>query len=128
MSGPPDPSSDSSAPATVRFMGLGSFESGPALTLTTTDVQTGIARPDVQTQFPAAGPNAGFSGTNVTGAQRPAWLCLYLLNVGPGTDQFLGCATWFLSHRTDQGPPETFGWDRFGPPSGYGFVPGPFMH
>ncbi len=120
---------DSSAPATVRFMGLGSFEGGPALTLTTHDVQTGIARPDVQTQFPAAGPNSGFSGTNVTGAQHPAWLCAYVLNVGPGTNRFLGCATWFYVSRSDT-PPMAVGWDVGTPgpfPPGGPTGDGPFV-
>ncbi len=53
---------------------------------------TGVARPDVQAVFPAAGPSSGFDGSHLT-LRNPEMtlMCAYAINVGAGTNRFIGC-------------------------------------
>ncbi len=49
-------------------------------------------RPDVDTAVPGAGPNTGFQGTVASGSFSHVRLsCAYVVNVGPGSDRFIGC-------------------------------------
>ncbi len=58
----------------------------------TVTATTGVARPDVQSAFPAAGANAGFDDFIIaTNHGSPRLVCAYAINVGPGADRFLGC-------------------------------------
>ena len=84
---------DTPGPITVRLRSLTMpgvapvrFAQGP----------TGVARPDVQSVFPAAGPNAGFAITFPSGplsasASSARITCAYAVNSGPGANRLLGC-------------------------------------
>ncbi len=82
---------DTTAPITVEIRILATpvelFD--PPIDSPTT---TGVARPDVQAAFPAAGPNAGFNGgTSTSFLVRGYYVCAYATNAGPGADRLIGC-------------------------------------
>ena len=52
----------------------------------------GLPRPDLQSRYPTAGPNHGFSLVIPASAGRHA-LCLWSINIGPGSNTLLGCST-----------------------------------
>ncbi len=86
---------DAGGPLTIQVRALGHRldESPNDVFFQTYSGPTGTLRPDVQSAFPSAGPNAGFSFAPVN---SPNWggvelLCAYALNTGPGSDAFLGC-------------------------------------
>ncbi len=54
-------------------------------------LSTGGSRPDVASAYPGTGGNTGFSGQlAMTGAGRHS-VCLYAINVGPGSNTLMGC-------------------------------------
>ncbi|MBC7519313.1 MAG: hypothetical protein H7248_10640 [Microbacteriaceae bacterium] len=58
----------------------------------TATLSAAVRRPDVAVVYPIYGPTHGFSFTTDTGpGQHRA--CIYGVNVGPGSDTLLGCAT-----------------------------------
>ncbi len=86
---------DSGGPVNVVFRTFSDdFGIAPSNLLQGATIPTGVARPDVQAAFPAAGPNAGFDGTIATTTQaRLRYSCAYAVNTGAGVDRFLGCQT-----------------------------------
>jgi len=92
---------DTAGPISVRVRVIGYKPTAPRFVKDSGDITTGAPRPDVQAGFPAAGPNAGFITDGLGGApnspSQPYWMCVYALNVGPGTGRFLGCIEWFAS-------------------------------
>jgi hypothetical protein len=86
---------DASAPVTIEVRALGRGVGDPPndVFFQSYNGTTGVARPDVQSAFPAAGPSAGFGLSPIdspffSGVQL---LCAYAVNTGPGADAFLGC-------------------------------------
>ena len=73
---------DTSSPITVNLIVDGSL----------TTVTAGDDRPDVAAAFPGKGSTHGFSATLPAGG-GPRQVCAVGLNVGPGTNKFLGCRT-----------------------------------
>jgi hypothetical protein len=86
---------DSGGPVNVVFRTfIDPFDLPLSSALQVATLPTGVARPDVQAAFPAAGANAGFDGTIATTSQaRVRYSCAYATNVGPGANRFLGCMT-----------------------------------
>jgi hypothetical protein len=87
---------DAAGPITIRVRTLGlAFLDAPPTNVFFTNgfVSTGLARPDVQSAVPAAGPNAGFGDDFVPNPFFPVLrvTCVYAVNVGPGTSALLGC-------------------------------------
>jgi GH25 family lysozyme M1 (1,4-beta-N-acetylmuramidase) len=73
---------DTAAPVTVHAYVNGGW--GGSFT-------AGVARPDVALVYPDSGPNHGFDIT-IAVAPGPQQVCLYAINVGPGsTNPLLGC-------------------------------------
>jgi SpoIID/LytB domain protein len=72
---------DTSAPIIVQM-----YIDGRANAMT----RAGGPRPDIAAAFPAAGPNHGFSLTMST-APGAHTVCLYAINIGPGTTTRLSC-------------------------------------
>jgi hypothetical protein len=88
-----DPDTSGRIGVTIRMVGdriPGTFEMTEVFQKRT--LSTGKPRPSVQAAFPAAGPNAGFSGVVGTSSTNPVRLaCAYAVDVGPGSTSFLGC-------------------------------------
>jgi len=61
-----------------------------------TVIGTGGPRPDVARVYPQAGPNHGF-GVTVRTSPGSHKVCLTALNIGYGSDHFLGCRTLALN-------------------------------
>ncbi len=92
---------DTGGPVKVRVRVLGAriyfyngspypFEATYQRSLVT--LTTGVARPDVDALFPAAGPDAGFDGFAFKARHgRIRLACAYAVNVGPGSSRFIGC-------------------------------------
>jgi hypothetical protein len=84
---------DSAGPVTVRVRTLmyRYFVAAPLLHQNKT-LTTGVARPDVASSVVGAGPSTGFRGVVAQGSYSYARLsCGYVVNVGPGSDRFIGC-------------------------------------
>ena len=99
---------DSSAPITVQLRKYFSPAVGDqADSLYAGSATTGLARPDAQAAFPQAGPNSGYSGEIQTVGAASAsssgpsaaatsppnhfFVCAYAVNVGAGSNRFIGC-------------------------------------
>jgi hypothetical protein len=54
---------------------------------------TALARPDVESAVPGAGPNTGYDGAEIATAVGAHQVCVYGLNVGNGGNQKLRCQT-----------------------------------
>jgi hypothetical protein len=86
---------DTSGPINVRVRTLGSaptYRFPNRYPFYDSVYATGEARPDVQSVYPAAGPSSGFDGSHLT-LRNPEMrlMCAYAVNVGAGTNQFIGC-------------------------------------
>jgi hypothetical protein len=91
---------DTAGPVQVRIRTIATSTQGAYPLLRTqrtrlVTLSTGVARSDVQSAHPQAGPNAGFLGPAITTASTlPPGVrfgCAWAVNVGPGQGRFLGC-------------------------------------
>jgi hypothetical protein len=88
---------DTGGPVQVRVRTLGvtlrlPYPYTPTYDRSLVTIPTGQPRADIGALFPAAGPNAGFSGHVMTTPRgRIRLACAYAVNVGPGSSRFIGC-------------------------------------
>ena len=86
---------DATGPVDVRVRTLGrapTYRFSNGYPLYDSVYATGVARPDVESAFPAAGPSSGFDGSQLT-LRNPEMrvMCAYAINVGAGANRFIGC-------------------------------------
>ena len=89
-----DPDTGGPVTVKVRILAMKAFSGNvyPDRYLTLTSrATTGVARPDVQAVYPAAGASSGFDSAMVTSGGPVRVACAYALNVGPGVNRLLGC-------------------------------------
>jgi hypothetical protein len=86
-----DPDSPSPVKVRIRTLMYRYFVDAPFLHQNKT-LTAGKPRPDVDAAVPGAGPNTGFQGIVASGNFSHVRLsCAYVVNVGAGSDRFIGC-------------------------------------